>query len=988
MDIERSRIEEDLQGVIEGQIRCDDTFLQMYSTDASIYETRPLAVVIPANTSDVVQCVTYAAENQIPIIPRGAASNVIGGCVGQGIVLDFSNSMRRILAVDRDTVTVEPGVVLADLNRELNSHGRRFGPDPATRRVSTMGGILSLNATGSKWLKYGAPRDKVVQLEVVLANGQVATIDSALNSSNTSDENVSHIQSKIESIVNRYQSFIATHQPKTRLNQAGYNLFDLESNGKIDLTRLISGSEGTLAIITKAKFQTDPQPRHRGVSLLSFHQLETAAKAAVEIAKLGIVACDLIDRRLLKLAVETNRDFSRLIPSDAESVLLVETQAEDHATLQQRLDHLKNRIQNRKKLAFDVRSTTQKTERDLYWKLTRRIIPTLYRLRGNKRALTFIDDIAIDPASLPKFMKLLHLTLNEFEVTASIFAHTPQGLINVRPFLDLADGNDRRKMQRLAEALFDRVLEFGGTISGACGDGLSRSWYLEKQFSDLYPAFQAVKRTFDPQNILNPGKIVTADRNRVADRVRQVSASTPKELEDFDDEGNDETSLPVFQPQLNWSVHELAFASRNCNGCARCRTSVKEERMCPVFRLAPKEESSPRAKANLMRAIVTGQLPATAAAEEEFKEVADLCFNCHQCRLDCPASVDIPRMMIEAKANYYSVNGLKFSDWLLTRLDWFYEIAGSMPRVSNFLIRSSTARTLFDRFLGIARSRKLPLFATQTFGRWANQNKLRRSSKQQSRKICYFVDAYVAWNDTELGISLVNVFKHNGIDVIVPSGQSISGMSMISNGALKPARKIAAKNVEILAEYVRQGYQVITTEPSAALALRHEYLTLLDEKDAQLVSQNTTDACSMLLALHQSGELELDFDPQNVQVGYHLPCHQRVFNKEAPAVKLLKLIPGLQVETIEKGCSGMAGTWGLKSKNYIRSLKMGFGLINSVRDSTIVAGSTECTTCKIQMEQGTVKPTIHPIKILAKAYGLMPELNDLFQRRSEELATS
>ena len=989
MDIERSRIEEDLQGVIEGQIRCDDTFLQMYASDASIYETRPMAVVIPANTEDVVQCVLYAAENQISIIPRGAASNVIGGCVGRGIVMDFSNSMRRILAVDRDSVTVQPGVVLADLNRELHAHSRRFGPDPATRRVSTMGGILGLNATGSKWLKYGSPRDKILQLEVVLANGQVATIDSALNRTNEPDPAIAHIESKIESIVSRYQPFVETHQPNTKLNQAGYNLFDVIQDERADLTRLIAGSEGSLAIITKAKFQTDPQPRHRGVSLLAFQKLETAAQAAVEIAKLGIVACDLIDRRLLTLAIETNREFARLIPSDAECMLLVETQAEDHASLQQRLEHLKHRILNRKKLAFDISSTTQKSERDLYWKLTRRIIPTLYRLRGNKRPLTFIEDIAIAPASLPKFMKLLHLTLNEFEVTASIFSHTPQGLINVRPFLDLSDRNDQRKMQRLAEALFDRVLEFGGSISGTCGDGLSRSWYLKKQFGDLYPAFQAVKRTFDPQGILNPGKVIATDNNRVADNIRQVSVAIPEDIEVVEiDENDDASSLPILQPQLNWSVQELAFASRNCNGCARCRTSLEEERMCPVFRLAPKEPASPRAKANLMRAVVTGQMPSTAPTTEEFKEVADLCFNCHQCRLDCPASVDIPKMMVEAKANYYSINGLKFSDWLLTRLDWCYEFAGRMPRVANFLIRNTTARALLDRFLGIARSRKLPPFAKQSFGRWATQNKLRRTSKQQSRKICYFVDAYVAWNDTELGKSLVNVFKHNGIDVIVPSGQGISGMSLISDGALKPARKIAARNVEILAEFVRQGYQVITTEPSAALALRHEYLNLLDENDARLVAENTTDACSMLLALHQSGELELDFDPLNVQVGYHLPCHQRVFTKDPPAVKLLKLIPGLQVETIEKGCCGMAGTWGLKSKNYVRSLKMGFGLINAVRDSTIVAGTTECSTCKIQMEQGTVKPTIHPIKILAKAYGLMPELNDLFQRRSEELVTS
>lgn len=987
MDTLRSRIEEDLQGVIEGKVRCDDTFLQMYASDASIYETRPIAVVMPSNTNDVVQCVQYAAENQIPIIPRGAASNVIGGCVGSGIVLDFSNSMRRTLSVDRESVTVEPGVVLAELNKDLNSHGRRFGPDPATRRVSTIGGILALNASGSRWLQYGTPRDTVLQLEVVLANGQVATIDSARHqSTNPQPSSVSHLESKVQSIVNRYDGALQEKRPKTKINQAGYNLFDVIQNGKVDLTRLLVGSEGTLAIVTKAKLLSETLARHRGVLLLSFHELETAAKAAVEIAKMGVVACDLIDRRLLKLACETNPEFQRLLPADAESVLLVEIEAEEHSLLQERLAHLKNRILNRRKLAFDIRGTTQPAERDLYWRLTRRIIPTLYRLRGNKRALTFVEDIAVDPTQLPSFMKLLHMTLNEFEVTASIFSHTPQGQINVRPFLDLSDGKDRRKMQQLSEALFERVIEFGGTISGARGDGLSRSWFLKRQYGQLYQAFSAVKRTFDPQNIFNPGKVIASDDQRVAQNVRSVQVRVPKPIEG--DEVASPNQLPILETQLDWDADDLAFASRNCNGCARCRSNLETERMCPVFRLSPHEEATPRAKANLMRAIVTGQLPADTVASDQFKEVVDLCFNCHQCRLDCPASVDVPKLMVEAKANYYATNGLKLSDWLLTRIDWLYEVASKMPRVANFIIRSPLARTLLERFFGIASGRKLPSFANQSFGRWATQNKLRQTSKQQSRKICYFVDAYVAWNDTELGRALVSVLKHNGIDVVIPNGQGISGMSLISDGAIKPARKLASRNVEILAEYVRQGYQIVTTEPSAALALRHEYLNLLDDNDAKLVAENTLDACSLLLKLHQAGDLELDFIPTSVHVGYHLPCHQRVFTDDPPAVKLLKLIPGLHVEWIEKGCSGMAGTWGLKSKNYIRSLKIGFGLINAVRDSAIIAGTTECSTCKIQMEQGTVKPTIHPIKILAKAYGLMPEMDDLFHRRSEELVTS
>ncbi len=389
-----------------------------------------------------------------------------------------------------------------------------------------------------------------------------------------------------------------------------------------------------------------------------------------------------------------------------------------------------------------------------------------------------------------------------------------------------------------------------------------------------------------------------------------------------------------------------------------------------------------------MRSVLTGQLPVAAMATEEFKAIADLCVNCHQCRLECPAGVDIPKLMVEAKAQYVYVNGLSVSDWIMARLDVLYELAGRLPRITNQLIRSRLARFLLDRLLGIAQGRKLTRLSPMSFLRWAQRNKLNRGTRQHTRKVAIFADAFVNWNDLELGQALVKVLQHNGIDVVVPPEQLVSGMSLISDGVLVRARKLAARNVEILAEYVRQGFKIVTTEPSAALALKHEYLGLLDDDDAALVAQNTYEATYYLWELHQTGQLELDFRPVNQTVGYHLPCHQRALNVGNPGVNLLRLIPGLQVEVVEKGCSGMCGTFGLKRRNYIRSLRTGLPLINAMRSPAFNAGATECSTCKIQMEQGTRKPTVHPLKILALAYGLMPQLGDLFQRRNEDLVVS
>ena len=302
MDPERARIQADLSGQLEGEVRCDVTFLQMYASDASIYEMTPLGVVRPASIEDVVSCVKYAEENEISLIPRGAGSNVAGACVGQGLVLDFSYSMRRIQSVGRSTVTVQPGVVMGELNRQLKPHGQFYAPDPATRNVTTMGGTLAMNTSGSHWVRYGTPRDTVMRLQMVMANGEVVEFDSSENVAATNSFPTLRAQilaGRVKRVLSQNEELIQEKRPQTKQNQAGYNLFDLQQGSQTDLTRLVTGSEGTLGIITEATLKTEPLPRHRGVALLFFHRLETAAKAAVEINKMGVSACDMLDRRLL-----------------------------------------------------------------------------------------------------------------------------------------------------------------------------------------------------------------------------------------------------------------------------------------------------------------------------------------------------------------------------------------------------------------------------------------------------------------------------------------------------------------------------------------------------------------------------------------------------------------------------------------------------------------------------------------------------------------
>ena len=993
MDQERERVQADLRGLLQGEVRCDDLFVQMYAVDASIYEVKPLGVVRPRGVADVVAVVKYAAENNIPIHARGAGTGVAGESLGRGLVVDFSHHMRRVLHIGENTVRIQPGIVHAQLNRQLFDHGRLFGPDPATRSVSTMGSVLALDAGGSHWLQYGSARSRVVSLQVVLADGQVIQAEPTPVASSTPVGDAppppagvarrAELVSRITDLLTRDAAFIQTHRPKSLVNRSGYHLYDLLGNGQLDLARLLVGSEGTLALITEAVVKTDPISNCRGVVLLFFDRMDAAAQAAVQIAKMGVSACDLMDRRLLTIAREADVRFDVLIPRDAEAMLLVECHGDESLVVREALRKIVSRFHREQKLAFDSRLTMETDERNLYWRISRRFVPTLYRLKGNTRPLPFVEDIAIPPDDLPDFLVRMQNVLKARQVTATVFAHAGHGQLHIRPFLDLADPDDVHKMQLLADDLYQIVLDVGGTTSGEHGSGLSRTWFAQRQHGPLYDTFREVKRIFDPQNIFNPGKVVADAPQPLTKNLRHVvgiGIDTP----------NDPTSPVKDVPQrvalqLAWPGEGITYAARTCNGCGRCRTLSPDERMCPLFRFAPREEASPRAKANLMMAIMTGQLESTHLAGDGLKAIADLCVNCHQCRLECPASVDIPKLMVECKGQYVAVNGLRVNDWMLARLDRVSTLASNFATVCNWALSTRAMRWLLEKSIGVAQERKLPRLARRTFLRWAHRRRLTRPPQQSTRKVLYFVDIYANWYDTQLGEAFVKVLKHNGIAVYVHPGQLQSGMAAVSMGALHIARKFAHRNLRILAEAVRQGYEIVTTEPSAALCLAHEYVNLVDSDDARLVAANTYEACTYLWKLHQSGKLELDLNPVNAMVGYHQPCHMRALGAGTAGLNLLRLIPGVMTKHVEQGCSGMAGTYGLQRKNYRNSLRAGWGLITAMRDPELQVGSTECSACKMQMEQGTSKPTIHPLKMLALSYGLMPEVANLLTTRSEEL---
>ena len=639
---------------------------------------------------------------------------------------------------------------------------------------------------------------------------------------------------RLRELLWRESTLIAQHQPRSLLNRCGYQLADVLGESYLDVPRLLCGSEGTLALITEATLATQPLPRHRGVAMLLFDRLESAAQAVPEILAFKPGACDLLDRRHLSLARETSPEFEVLIPADTEALLLVEYAGDDAATVRNKVAQTIDRICRKKQLAFQSRQALDPADVNTFWQLAVRVVPTLHRLRGTSRPMPIVEDVAVSPDSLPDFLLRMQNALKRHQITASLYGHVGHGQLHIRPFLDLSDPEDVRKMSALADDLYAEVFQLGGTISGEHGDGLSRTPFVRQQYGPLYDVFRQVKALFDPQNILNPGKIVADAPQSIIDNLRPLrqTGDTPPTLSEMpiaETFATLPTATPASVPvalHLNWNQAELNQAAERCNGCGACRSQLPDVRMCPIFRVAPLEEASPRAKANLLRAVFEGQLDPNSVALDEFKDIADLCVNCHQCRLECPASVDIPKLMIEAKAMYVDANGLRPSDWLLGRFDRLSALGSALAPLSNWALHNRVARWVLEKTLGIAQGRKLPRFAPRSFMRRAVRRRLTRPTRRSGRKVLYFVDTYANYHDPQLADALVAVMEHNGVAVYVHPDQKPSGMGLITMGSLAPARRLAAHNIHLLAEAVRQGYHIVATEPSTVLCLTHEYLNL------------------------------------------------------------------------------------------------------------------------------------------------------------------
>lgn len=946
-----SRVRKALDRRIDGEILDDPAILALYSTDASIFEVPPLAIIRPRHEGDIATVLRYAAEEKVPVIARGAGSGVAGESLGEGIIIDLSAHMRRIDAPRGVRIRVEPGAVLDDMNRILAAEGRHFGPDPATSSRATLGGMTGINSTGAHSLAYGDTRKRVRSLRVALFDGTAVDLAPAqVGELPPAGTRAGDLARGLHDILIRWRDEIERRTPKLHRNRHGYVLSDLLDGDTLHIERLIAGSEGTLAIITSIDLETAPLPPAKGLAVLIFEDRRAAAEAVVPLLEAyAPAALEILDAFAITLARKDPRYRDR-IPEEAKTILLMEIEGASDEAVRERIEAARARFAGSDGPATSAIIPSSAAERERLWAVRKAIVPLLFRGEGRRQPVSLIEDAAVPPPALPAYLDGLDRILSSRGLVFTAFGHAGPGELHTRPFLDLRSREDRALLRPIAREVAELVLSLGGTISGEHGDGFLRSPFIPLQYGPLYDAFVEIKRAWDPARILNPGKKVTERREMPVEILRFRDG----DAHDYGD------------PELAIGAAKLAETVERCNGCAACRSVGPDGDMCPAFRATGLEEASPRAKANLLRASAAGRIP--IPIDEAVRRIASLCLGCQACGRECPSGVDIPALALEIKARCTRKLGLSRSERAAVAAGGLLAWAGFARPIYNATAGLGVVRLAMDLLAGIDRRRRGPrIEGRRLLGRHGSDPSP-PALAQGEIGVAYFADLYADRICPALGELVVDLLRAVGIRVAIPP-QEPCGIVRIAYGDLDGAREVARRNVERLLPFVRAGYAIVSSEPSAALAIREDYPAILEGEDVRAVAGAATDLLGFLAALLRDGRIPKPSHPVAGAYAYHEPCHAKRLRPGA-AADLLAAVPGLRFEVAGRGCCGMAGTFGLRREGYDLSMRIGERLFSFVGEDRFDAAASECSTCRMQIEHGAGKRAVHPVEILAEAYGV------------------
>ena len=964
-------LEERLARETTGEVLFDRFNRGRYATDASFYQIMPAGVVVPRTIDEALRALAIARDEGRIVTPRGGGTSQCGQTVNDGIVVDFSKHLNRIISLDVEnrSCVVEPGIVLDDLNRQLKKHGLWFPVDVSTASRATIGGMAGNNSCGGRSLRYGTMRDNTLSMDAALADGTLlhfGEVPRDLTQRNAGDSGHDLFRDMLD-LGAREAAEIAEKFPQVQRRVGGYNLDALvPRNSPNNMAHLLVGSEGTLAFTTEVELKLWPVIRNKVLGVCHFGSFYEAMDAAQHLVKLRPIAVELVDRTMLALGREIamfRPIIGTAVRGDPDAVLIVEFAEEDQAENLRRLKALGELMAD---LGFGWNNPQRKwggvveiTDPGLQTSIAEfraAGLNVMMSMKQEGKPVSFVEDCAVPLPHLADYTERLNAIFARHGTRGTMYAHASEGCLHVRPVLNLKLEKDVKAMRAIAEETFAMVREYKGSHSGEHGDGIVRSEFHETMFGPrIIDDFREVKHRFDPGNVLNPGKIV--DPPRMDDR------SLFRYPPDY--------QVAELKTVLDWSAYPGAGggfqgAVEMCNNNGACR-KLEGGVMCPSYRATRDEKDVTRGRANTLRLAISGQLGADALASDEMMDTLKLCVSCKACRHECPTGVDMAKMKIEVLAARVAKHGLSLRDRLVGFLPHYAGLAARLAPLANWRNNSPLLRTLFEKFTGISAQRALPAWRRDVF-----QSGAEAIGPADGSEVVLFADTFNRAYERENLDAALRVLVAGGYRVHIPrpadAGRPLCcGRTFLSAGLVDRARTELDRLVATYAPFALRGVPIVGLEPSCLLTLRDELLSLRADATAKSVSAQALLFEEFLVREAEAGRLRLPLGPIAGKALVHGHCHQKSFGAFKSVEQVLRLIPDLNVETIESSCCGMAGAFGYGADTYRTSIDMAeLSLLPAVRradPTTLVVA--DGTSCRHQIKDGAGRGALHVARVLA-----------------------
>ncbi|KAA3616405.1 MAG: FAD-binding oxidoreductase [Calditrichaeota bacterium] len=947
-----------------GDILNDQLSLILYSTDASIYSIPPIGVFIPKSVEDIQAAVTVAAEYKIPILPRGAGTSLAGQAVNEALIIDTTRHLDHIVEINKEEkyVRVQPGVVLEELNSELRPLALKFGPDPASANRATMGGVIGNNATGSHSILYGMSADHIQETECILSDGSQAHFSALSSQQLDFKKNINSMEGEIyrqiSQIISDGETIIRENTPKHWRRAGAYNLdrfvegpaFLHRRQADFNLSNLLCGSEGSLAVMTEIKCGLVPVPAYTALAVLHFFDHMAALQATEVVMQTNPDAVELFDGWCLALA-KTVPHYAQMLKTfvsgNPNCLLIAEVSGSSPAELKSKLAHLSRHLQkNHVKCAFSEAISTEQQQN--VWAVRKAGLGLLASRRGEYKPVPFIEDAAVPVRELPDYVRAIEKFCQQSQVDLAYYAHASAGCLHIRPFLNLKEKKDIGFMKELAAFSAELALKTGGVISSEHGAGRSRSWLNKVVFGkELYHLFGRVKSAFDPENLMNPGVI-----------------TTPQKIDENVRYGENYRTEKVATNYSFQNEQGFAAAVEMCTGAAVCNKKNTGS-MCPSYMVTRDEKHSTRGRANVLRAALSTEISSLNLTDKEVYDTLDLCVECKACKSECPSKVDMAKLKFEFLTQYQAKHGVPLRSRLFAEISLISHFcSGAAARLVNPILNSVIVRGLMSKFLGITSQRKLMQFTTRPFVAWFEKNRKSMPGTTKN-KVALFHDTFNSCSQPDVLIAATKLLVIAGFEVIL-TNHGCCGRSMISKGLFKRAKKMAQNTVDRLHEFSEQDIPIVGVEPSCLLTLRDEYKDILpDDPRVEKIASNAYLIEEFILQFADLDQLRNKMKNSKVEILLHGHCHQKAIAGTSATHAFFDLIPGSHCTEIDSACCGLAGSFGYEKEHYEISMAMGerrlFPAVRAAEKNVSIA--VPGFSCRQQIKHGTDRIPKHPVEI-------------------------